>query len=641
MIDYIVSLPPEVIQRKEYTLKSDIYSLGIIILQILTHKVNVYSDITNDCSEIIQLKNNEQLPNIPESINQNLRDLITRCLKSDPEKRPTANEMISIIENIENDENNYDIRRLNNFILLHHPPDRTVIHKTVQRPISCKEYPLEYSNDVFYLFPPKIQPNSILTFQFNNDFRDSSYKSTYQINYFDDNQEVDVIEARYINNEDELILLIKDLDKVTRLHCTLKIKLSETFIVSVEIDSIIVPFVFEFELYDYVQKRYVSDQSLVYYSSKYLDREIVLHCRIKGIFFSDVNVLIQNNFNFPISIVSFKDAFVIHEDSEFDIQIKLKNKVPDMKLYYVSAKIGDIEKQIKIKFAEPSIGFFSYGYNWKQKEWTKLISISDNSEDIVYEINPFDSFNKIKYELKSRYRRFSIPYVDYKRGMKIFNSTNTIYVFLDESGNCVKALCYQSKLMLIFGMAENEWFPVFTNYNEKAFNSFSLLEYNDENIKLAQEKLNTIPFFMFWNFSLCSTINFTEFAILLQRKISIIRNLHNLIREFPISFQKNEYYDQLQNMVNRLKTLNKNDKFLPIIQNNLIFIFYTIFKKRFDEIQNNNGYLINFSNLINESVVEQKIQDLYKEYSKIEVSDEGRRFFLFLMIHLLYTLKNK
>ena len=47
MIGYIVSLPPEIIQNKDYTPKSDIYSFGIIILQVLTNQINVFSDIEN------------------------------------------------------------------------------------------------------------------------------------------------------------------------------------------------------------------------------------------------------------------------------------------------------------------------------------------------------------------------------------------------------------------------------------------------------------------------------------------------------------------------------------------------------------------------------------------------------------------
>ena len=55
------------------------------------------------------------MPNISDIKNQILRDLICQCLNFDPEKRPTAKEIINTIEEIENDESEYDIRRLSKF----------------------------------------------------------------------------------------------------------------------------------------------------------------------------------------------------------------------------------------------------------------------------------------------------------------------------------------------------------------------------------------------------------------------------------------------------------------------------------------------------------------------------------------------
>ena len=118
MIDYIVSIPPELLQNKDYTFKSDIYSFGILTLQILTNRINVYVDKTIKCSEIIQLKQNGHLPNLSDVKNQKLRDLINQCLDSDPEKRPTTNKIIDTIKKIEDDENEYDIQRLNNTTII-------------------------------------------------------------------------------------------------------------------------------------------------------------------------------------------------------------------------------------------------------------------------------------------------------------------------------------------------------------------------------------------------------------------------------------------------------------------------------------------------------------------------------------------
>lgn len=41
-IEYIVSLSPETIFKQEHTAESDIYSFGIMILQVLTHQINIF-----------------------------------------------------------------------------------------------------------------------------------------------------------------------------------------------------------------------------------------------------------------------------------------------------------------------------------------------------------------------------------------------------------------------------------------------------------------------------------------------------------------------------------------------------------------------------------------------------------------------
>ena len=43
-IDYIVSLSPELLNDNQPTKESDIYSFGILILQVLKHEVNIFSD---------------------------------------------------------------------------------------------------------------------------------------------------------------------------------------------------------------------------------------------------------------------------------------------------------------------------------------------------------------------------------------------------------------------------------------------------------------------------------------------------------------------------------------------------------------------------------------------------------------------
>lgn len=106
--------------------------------------------------------------------------------------------------------------------------------------ISCKEYPLSMHNNNFYLCAPNIQPNSKLTFQFENKYIKESYKIAYQLNDFDDN-DAEKPEVVYNSNENELFLMIKNVVNATRLHCMLIIRFSEDLDFVVKIDSIIAP----------------------------------------------------------------------------------------------------------------------------------------------------------------------------------------------------------------------------------------------------------------------------------------------------------------------------------------------------------------------------------------------------------------
>ena len=79
--------------KGEFTHKSDIYSFGMVLLQILT-KSTPYSECSRQ-NEIYQSILNRILPKSIEGIQDlTVKNLITSCL-SDPHKRPSANELLN------------------------------------------------------------------------------------------------------------------------------------------------------------------------------------------------------------------------------------------------------------------------------------------------------------------------------------------------------------------------------------------------------------------------------------------------------------------------------------------------------------------------------------------------------------------
>ncbi|RIB17299.1 kinase-like domain-containing protein [Gigaspora rosea] len=101
-------IDPEVLNGKSYTKKSDIYSFGIIMWEILYGK-QVYS---NDKSESqlqllqFQIRFDGWHPHIPEDVTPPCYvDLMKKCWSREPEKRPSAEEICNIFTQWQNDKN--------------------------------------------------------------------------------------------------------------------------------------------------------------------------------------------------------------------------------------------------------------------------------------------------------------------------------------------------------------------------------------------------------------------------------------------------------------------------------------------------------------------------------------------------------
>jgi serine/threonine protein kinase len=81
----------EVARGKGYSAKVDIWSLGCLVLEMLTghppwHKVQ---------GNIIYLLGTGNAPPIPEHLSETSQDFLRQCFTIDPEKRPTATELLS------------------------------------------------------------------------------------------------------------------------------------------------------------------------------------------------------------------------------------------------------------------------------------------------------------------------------------------------------------------------------------------------------------------------------------------------------------------------------------------------------------------------------------------------------------------
>jgi len=96
-------MAPEVINCQRYTTKSDVYSFGIIIWEVCTREMP-YDNINNRETILYRVSVNRERPNIkrmPNDTPEKLKEIMEQCLEHEPNKRPSFENIIKIIKEID------------------------------------------------------------------------------------------------------------------------------------------------------------------------------------------------------------------------------------------------------------------------------------------------------------------------------------------------------------------------------------------------------------------------------------------------------------------------------------------------------------------------------------------------------------
>src|SRR4051812_17591773 len=96
-------IAPEVLDGKPYTFASDVYSFGIIMVEMSTGKPP-YGSVPHDEKLALAICNGLR-PRVAKGTPQCYIDLVNQCLDANPEKRPSAVEIWNMIRNWRLDEN--------------------------------------------------------------------------------------------------------------------------------------------------------------------------------------------------------------------------------------------------------------------------------------------------------------------------------------------------------------------------------------------------------------------------------------------------------------------------------------------------------------------------------------------------------
>jgi len=101
-----VYIAPEILREIPTTVKSDIYSMGIVLWELISTGVNQahalpFSEYGHTLPQIILVRAMDGLrPSLPHRSPPVLSKLYLACVNGDPEERPTAQEVLSIIEEL-------------------------------------------------------------------------------------------------------------------------------------------------------------------------------------------------------------------------------------------------------------------------------------------------------------------------------------------------------------------------------------------------------------------------------------------------------------------------------------------------------------------------------------------------------------
>ena len=88
-------IAPEVLDKKPYTFASDIYSFGIIMVEVSTGKPP-YGNVPHDEKLALAICNGLR-PRVAKGTPKCYIDLVNQCLDANPENRPSAKELSDII----------------------------------------------------------------------------------------------------------------------------------------------------------------------------------------------------------------------------------------------------------------------------------------------------------------------------------------------------------------------------------------------------------------------------------------------------------------------------------------------------------------------------------------------------------------
>ncbi|RIB08513.1 kinase-like domain-containing protein, partial [Gigaspora rosea] len=136
---FLPYLAPEILTKRIYEKASDIYSFGMIMWEISSGR-SVFFNRAHDSNLLIALMDGER-PQILDGTAQDYKEFMERCWSSDPKDRPSAEEILKVIESWKSNEEilkKFDESDINmKTIINKYANDKSKLISTVTNNFSC------------------------------------------------------------------------------------------------------------------------------------------------------------------------------------------------------------------------------------------------------------------------------------------------------------------------------------------------------------------------------------------------------------------------------------------------------------------------------------------------------------------------
>ena len=536
---------------------------------------------------------------------------------------------IKIPENKEKEEKDVEIKGnlkfiSNNYSELNLPYSLSFKILPLQILFSCKDYLIAFQDGNYYLCLDKIISNSSL--HFSAKYFNLKGNVVQKVNLISLEENKAPFPLLKNDNSENIELKIIGTEKPVRFQCIVNFAFSKKLIIPLNIDTIIIPFDFAFEIYDFSIKKFSKSTNVIF-----SDKNRELNFEPITLKFKIYLPNLYNNQNFTgkisystiptfVDILNSKEIkdkeFQIANEFIFEIKIQINKKTYSSKkdlIIYASIN-GSPKQNVTITFIHNILNKKNYEYEE---------GLVKNHDKIYY--SPFDYLNYIE----ERYQQYKNIYNPYKEKYNIFGFPGTDFYSITSNNysrfgfgytNFDQFLRYNniegslSFIIMYYNSYNDFWVPFFEKYKLDDLKKFDLN--NENNLKEDIIKLENQKKQDFFNSFIDGYYDKKDFRYLIKKLFldeKLLKNIYNLIKLIPFEIQdrlKKELDKIEDNIFKFWKVSNK-----WICYYNFMVELYHVFKERY-------LFLINISKK-NEGIKKIIIEENKKYYSiKDTISNE-------------------